>query len=333
MVTRCATEGETGPLGLAERYSSVTWWEHVLDLPYSKILARISSHLTFNVVLAVAVCVYQHETHALDTLPVTPLTLCSAALGLLLVFRTSAAYERWQLGLAHTYQLRYHLQQILRVARPWLSERRFARMQRQVRAFPRTIEIHLTARAGAGFIYGVGPRDLITQLSEEIAVKFSKPDVPLAALYAVDRVQGHVAQVLRLVVEMEMLASEAVPRDYSRHTSRFLTVWMCTLPFVLLDCGDVMPVAVAVISWALLSIEEIGHTLEDPFNSPTQPVPVQAILEAGGGEHSLAPGQAAAPPPVVPLWERRVASDMSDEEAVPRSPAEPRWPGLPRFRK
>lgn len=50
-----------------------------------------------------------------------------------------------------------------------------------------------------------------------------------------------------------------------------------------------MPLSVAVISWALLSIEEIGHTLEDPFNSPTQSVDVKGILEEGGGEHTLRP--------------------------------------------
>jgi len=38
----------------------------------------------------------EEETRALSPLPVTPLTLCSAALGLLLVFRTTAAYERWR---------------------------------------------------------------------------------------------------------------------------------------------------------------------------------------------------------------------------------------------
>lgn len=293
-------------MGLAERYTSWDWWQHILDTPYSKIRERISSQLSFNVVLAVSVAVYQHLTHALTPLPVTPLTLCSAALGLLLVFRTTAAYERWQQGQVKVYRLRHHLQQILRVSRPWLSEQRFTRVQRLVRAFPRAIEAHLTAQPGAGFIYGVGPRDLMTQLSEELAVRFSGPDSSTAVLYALDRVQGHVDEVLRLVSDMECLVLEAVPRDYSRHTSRFLTVWMCTLPFVLLDCGDLMPVAVISISWALLSIEEIGHCLEDPFNSPTQPIAVQSILEYGGGEHTLAPGANAIAPEPAPLFERHV---------------------------
>lgn len=154
----------------------------------------------------------------------------------------------------------------------------------------------------------------MTQISDEVAVNFSGRNVPTAALYAADRLQGHISRVLQLVTEMELLVVEAVPRDYSRHTSRFLTVWMCSLPFVLLDLGKLMPVAVAVVSWALLSIEEIGHTLEDPFNSPTQSVDVQAILEQGGGKHNLRLGSMPAPSSDVPLWERRKAQPEGEEE-------------------
>jgi len=274
-------------LGLADRYSSDDWWLHVLNLPYSRILNRVKAHLGFNTLWAAAVCVYQDETHALQAFPVTPLTLCAAALGLLLVFRTTAAYERWQLGQKHVYKMRHQLQQLLRAARPWLSESLFARLQGQVRSFPSTIAAHLTAKPGAGFIYGVGPRDLLTIVSDEMNAALFQESTPLIALYAGDRLQTHINNVLLLVSDMERLAGEAVPRDYSRHTSRFLTVWMFTLPFVLLDMGKLMPVAVAVISWALISIEEIGHSLEDPFNSPTQSVDIQAILEEGGGQHTL----------------------------------------------
>jgi len=73
---------------------------------------------------------------------------------------------------------------------------------------------------------------------------------------------------------------------------------------------------VGIVSWALLSIEEIGHTLEDPFNSPTQPVPVRQILEYGGGEHTLASGGMPATPPLAePLWERNAVEAEDTEDA------------------
>lgn len=312
-------EGGSGPLDVADRYSSFDWWQHLMDLPYSRILRLISLQLAFNSVLALMVYAsHRYANWPLEPLPVTPLITCSAALGLLLVFRTTAAYERWQLGQRHAYELRHNLQQILRICKTWLSPSDFRDFQAKVRTFPVIIAKHLTAKAGAGFLYGVGPRDLLSEISEKLYQLTKDPATSTATLYALDRVQGSITESLRLVTDMERLASEAVPRDYSRHTSRFLTAWMFYLPFVLLDCGDFMPVAVTIICWALLSCEEIGHTLEDPFNSPTQPVALLSILVTGGGENTLALSYKVVPesPEVLKqgdeLWERKPALPGED---------------------
>lgn len=55
-----------------------------------------------------------------------------------------------------------------------------------------------------------------------------------------------------------------MPLAYSKHTSRFLSVWLFSLPLVLVDTlgWRVVP-TVAIISWALLSIEEVRFTHED----------------------------------------------------------------------
>jgi len=301
------TEGFSDPLGVADRYSSDDWWKHIVDLPFSDSLRRISSHLSFNIMLAGLVWAFRRKTHLpAAPLPLTPLTVCTAALGLLLVFRTTAAYERWQLGQRNAYYVRHHLQSVLRICKPWMSARQMFVMQVQIRSFPHIIAQHLTADGGIGS-GEVGPRDLLTQLSDAVARLEAHPDVSFGALNSYGRIQHHISETLCLVTDMERLAAEAIPRDYSRHTSRFLTAWIWYLPFVLLDFGDLMPFVVGVISWALLSIEEIGHALEDPFNSLTQPVLVQLILETGGGEHTLAPSGVVTTPSTSEgdsLWER-----------------------------
>ena len=64
----------------------------------------------------------------------------------------------------------------------------------------------------------------------------------------------------------ESLLTTPVPLSYSRHTSRFLTIWCATLPVVLVDTlGFITIPAVAFIGWCLFGIEEIGHLIEQPF--------------------------------------------------------------------
>eukprot|EP00928_Gymnodinium_smaydae_P016795 TRINITY_DN16356_c0_g4_i2.p1 TRINITY_DN16356_c0_g4~~TRINITY_DN16356_c0_g4_i2.p1 ORF type:complete len:300 (-),score=28.25 TRINITY_DN16356_c0_g4_i2:177-1076(-) len=65
----------------------------------------------------------------------------------------------------------------------------------------------------------------------------------------------------------ERLLTTPVPYAYSRHTSRFLTLWCGSLPFILVSSfgWQAVPI-VAFICWALFSLEEIGHLIENPFN-------------------------------------------------------------------
>ena len=65
----------------------------------------------------------------------------------------------------------------------------------------------------------------------------------------------------------ERIVRSNVPASYSRHLSRFLSVWCLTLPLVLVHSLQwVMIPVVTLICWGLFVIEEVGHVIEDPFN-------------------------------------------------------------------
>ena len=69
----------------------------------------------------------------------------------------------------------------------------------------------------------------------------------------------------------ERLLSSPVPLFYSRHTARFLTIWLLFVPFALYDvCGTtwnhtVLIPVVFMISVLLFGIEELGTQLAEPF--------------------------------------------------------------------
>ncbi|CAN0483264.1 unnamed protein product, partial [Hapterophycus canaliculatus] len=54
---------------------------------------------------------------------------------------------------------------------------------------------------------------------------------------------------------------------FSRHTSRFLTVYGFTLPVVLVPHTELFTApVVAAVCWGLFSIEEIAYFIEQPFD-------------------------------------------------------------------
>jgi ion channel-forming bestrophin family protein len=70
----------------------------------------------------------------------------------------------------------------------------------------------------------------------------------------------------------ERIFTSPVPRFYTRHTARFLEVWLLLVPFALYDPFQsswnhwAMIPATVVISLFLLGIEELGIQLEEPFS-------------------------------------------------------------------
>ena len=76
------------------------------------------------------------------------------------------------------------------------------------------------------------------------------------------------------------------------HTSRLLSLWVGTLPFVLVGCFTgyrrllTMPLT-AMVAWALFSTEELGHIIEEPFgnlcegaNAQTEVLPLDRYCES-----------------------------------------------------
>lgn len=72
--------------------------------------------------------------------------------------------------------------------------------------------------------------------------------------------------MLDILGACERIVKSPVPLSWSRHTSRLLSIWALTLPFVLVSVEGFLCIpTVALISWGIFSIEEIAHILEDPF--------------------------------------------------------------------
>lgn len=92
---------------------------------------------------------------------------------------------------------------------------------------------------------------------------------------AVERqlLEDQIQSLSRCLGVCERIRMAPVPYSYSRHTSRLLTMFIGTLSFVLPAPPLALPFIVAFVAWALLSIEKIGHIIEEPFNVPFSSTP------------------------------------------------------------
>lgn len=300
-----------------KRYRSSDWLHNLVSLPWSITLIRIRSHLIANTV--VAVCVWL--LFAFKPAVISPFVkgmnpsahgLISGALGLMLVFRTNSAYDRFWEARKVWGSMIVKLREIARIAHSSMYGWDREHCLQLIGSFAPVLLQHL--RTGAGGKGSELQKEALKGLLSESDVEVvwnarNRPYVIIKMIGAIVRKAytntGRIAQHFKLennganlnlfecmvlgadlhverthvehmllslaegVGSAERIVKTSVPLSYSRHTSRFLSVWCFTLPFVLVESFKwrMIP-AVVGICWALLCIEEVGNIIEDPFNLP-----------------------------------------------------------------
>lgn len=226
-------------------------------------------------------------------LPLTPFTVSSPSLGLLLVFRTNASYKRWDEARKAWGLNINHTRNLVRMATAWSSaeyepdeEKRKAalkRLARSVWSFVRSLKRHLSDPADEADFQAELYEKLPQEQADAIIAAVHRPNRAMFEIScAVNDLPMHFMRRNEIDKDViifedtcggsERLFSSPVPIFYTRHTARFLSAWLLLLPFALYQPFENtwnhigMVPAAFVISIFLFGIEELAVQLEEPFS-------------------------------------------------------------------
>ncbi|GIL91078.1 hypothetical protein Vretimale_9508 [Volvox reticuliferus] len=213
-----------------------------------------------------------------------PFQLTSFALSLLLVFRTDASYSRWCAAMDAWGKLRNSASQLVRKAAAWVdNSAALQRLVRWVGAFPLCLMLELRHDQGDPEMEAAIRRELreVLRPHEVEQVVASGPyyhqfclSVLTALVEAAQLGESREATMLddlhgfnEAARECEKIMRFPIPLTYTRHTSRFMLIYLAALPLALYDSCDWIAVPVTlVIAFLLLGIEDIGVQIEEPFS-------------------------------------------------------------------
>mmetsp|Transcript_6893 Transcript_6893/g.10989 ORF Transcript_6893/g.10989 Transcript_6893/m.10989 type:complete len:403 (-) Transcript_6893:609-1817(-) len=227
--------------------------------------------------------------------PALPFTLSSPALGLLLVFRTNSAYARWWDA---RIQWGFTINRTRDFVRNGLcffnSKNGYAntpeviaqktRFTHLVIAYARSVKGHFRDgqdeedKLYSEFVGLLGQEDADKimeakhrpmRIVQELSTVVNNANMNDVQLSTIDR---NLSGFCDTVGVCERIFKTPMPLVYTRHTSRFLAIWLLFLPLTLYkELGDsylhlaAVP-ASALIATFLLGIEELGVQLEEPFS-------------------------------------------------------------------
>jgi putative membrane protein len=232
-------------------------------------------------------------------------TLIGVALGLLLVFRTNASYDRYWEGRKLLGAMVNRTRDLARQAAAFVTDAdrsttaALADITRYLSAF---YLLSMQTLRGADDLAPLGA--LVTEEERTVlaTVKARAPvvatrlsrrieDLARAGVLAPHHVMLMDANVTSLIDYLggcERIARTPVPFAYAQHIKVFVLLFCLTIPFAIVDVmRGYTPFVAAILAFALMGIDEIGVEIEDPFGDDPNDLPVDRIAETirvGTGE-------------------------------------------------
>jgi putative membrane protein len=271
------------------QYDAHKWTDHLFDIKGSMV-REITGRVTLVVAWAAAVVAFHLYVRPV-AVPSTVHALVGVAIGLLLVIRTNASYERF-----------------------WEGRKMWGGMVNESRNLARSSTAFMRDAPGAAeaiilwtvaFAYssmhalrgskGMGP--MAERLPEaEVREALAAAHLPSAIALRISRLidearrRGHVSDYVAMTLDnnvqllidyvgaCERIHKTPLPFAYVVHLRRALILYCVTLPFALIESyGWSTVIDTLLIAYILFGIEEIGVEIEDPFGEDDNDLPLEQI--------------------------------------------------------
>jgi putative membrane protein len=229
--------------------------------------------------------------------PILGTIIPSIVLGLLLVFRTNTAYERFWEGrrlwgnlVNDARNMAWQIGAMMNDIEPEDRARRIAVM-RLVAAFPVACKLCLRSEPVNSELEDLmsrsqylqlktinnPPLHIVSWIADYLQQQYQRGNAVLHYSHVVF-LQTTVKSMMESFGHCERILRTPLPLAYSIHLKQLLLIYCLLLPFQLVkDLGWGTGLFVSLISFTLLGIEEIGLEIENPFGYDTNDLPLDNI--------------------------------------------------------
>lgn len=275
-------------------YNPHRWRDHLFNIRGS-LIPEITGRVLSCMVWA-ALVVGLRDLLAPLFFPSTVHQLVGVALGLLLVFRTTASYKRFWEGRQLWGRIVNECRNLARVALVHLKAEPeiMKRVVWWTAAFPYAAKRVLRGSGPIGPVAARFPTEEVAAIyqSGHSALTVS---VNISELLAEARNKGAISDYVLVMMDdyihrlmdcmggCERIRKTPLPYAYMVHLRRLLILYSFSLPFTLVESFGWMAVpATTFVAYSFFGIEEIGVEIEDPFGLDLNDLPLDQFCESIG---------------------------------------------------
>lgn len=274
-----------------------SWFRLVFQLKGSVISAIYQRVIGFGLFSFIISVLYYFKLPVSQ--PIFASIIPSIVLGLLLVFRTNTAYERFWEGrrlwgnlVNDARNMSWQIGTMINDIEPEDRAKRVAIM-RLVVAFPIACKLCLRSEPVNPELEDLmshsqylrlkqinnPPLQIVFWIADYLQQQYQRGNAVLHYSHVVF-LQTTVKSMMESLGHCERILKTPLPLAYTIHLKQLLLIYCLLLPFQLIkDLGWGTGLFVALISFTLLGIEEIGLEIENPFGYDTNDLPLDDICQ------------------------------------------------------
>jgi ion channel-forming bestrophin family protein len=221
----------------------------------------------------------------------------SIVLGLLLVFRTNTAYERFWEGRKAWGSVVNNIRNLSRLI--WVAIDETDPIHRQEKeqalkllvAFAVATKLHLRSQPASGYLADLvselqfiklqtatnPPLEVVFWISDYLQAKHEQLQI---SLYQMNELQALLNNLVEMLGTCERILRTPMPLAYAIHLKQLLFLYCLLLPLqVVAELRWWTAPAVGIVSFTLFGIEAIGVEIENPFGSDANDLPLDKICD------------------------------------------------------
>lgn len=234
---------------------------------------------------------YLYENHKFHT-PAVAHTMIGVALGLLLVFRTNASFDRWWEGRKLLGGMVNRTRDLARQLAAYVPGDSRVDVDVSVRLLNAFFALAMQGLRDEKDLAAVGELLTADERKKLEPVK-TRASVVLTWITArIDRLarDGKITDARLLAMDTnvtalvdfhsgcERIVRTPIPFAYAQHIKLFVTLFCFSVPFAIVDqMKTYTPIAAAIFAFALFGIDEIGVEIENPFGYDDNDLPIDRI--------------------------------------------------------
>lgn len=269
-------------------YDNKNWFSFLIKRTGYHYEGVFLSLIVYGIIAAGLTAVHLKFDLKIFHVPPTFHTVLGLVIGLLLVFRTNTAYERWWEG-------RRQLGALVNTSRNLAIKYKSygitdSEIYQLLSTFPWAMKVHLRDKD-----FSEASKFLPAHLLEKFNKAAHKPNLLLlelsmktAQLYKAGTISGEqlilletkIGDLTDVLGACERIHNTPIPIGYALHLKRILLIYLITLPFGFIESLNwwCIPV-VMVVFYTMIGIELIAEEIEDPFGTDANDLPFDELAE------------------------------------------------------